>query len=386
MTRALRWLLPALCLSLTGCGVFGSKDDEVQPAELVEFAPRLKVEKRWSAALGGDPDLRLGLAPASNGARVYAASSKGTVYAFDALTGKRVWRVETRLPLTGGPGVGQNLVALGTSEGDVIVLAAENGATLWTVNVGSEVLSAPAIGGDKVVLRTGDGRLLALSVDDGSEQWEVAHRVQGLTLRGSAVPVIASDVVVSGFDDGTIAAVALADGTVGWESVLSERRGRTELARLADVDGRVAVVGEDVFVAGFQGSAALLSLVSGQPVWRQELSSHQAIGLDWNRVYISLENDHVVALDRATGVIAWRQEALSYRQISGPAVTRNGVVVGDFDGYLHWLDATDGSLLARARAGDGMILNAPLVVGENVYVQTTGGTLTALRAAAPGGR
>jgi outer membrane protein assembly factor BamB len=377
-------LLATLCLSLGACSLFGSKDDEDKPAELVEFTTTVKVQKVWSAKLGGNAEgLRLGLVPATNGARVFAASSAGEVVAFDAVSGDRVWRKQTELPLSGGPGVGRDRIAVGSSEGDLAVLAIDSGEMLWQIKIGSEILAAPALSVDSVVVRTGDGRLVAFDAQSGEQQWEIQKIVQGLTLRGNAVPVISGPLVVAGFDDGTLAAVNLADGNIVWERATSERRGRTEFDRLADVDGRVAVVGEDVFAAGFQGTAALLSLGSGSPVWRQDLSSHEALAVDWNRVYITREDDAVIALNRSTGVIMWEQSALSRRGITGPAVSGSVVAVGDFEGYVHFMDAASGEFVARVRVGGGPIVAAPMVVADVVYTLNTDGTLTALRPAQP---
>lgn len=381
-----RSLLPTLLLigglaGLSGACAGDGDEEDVTPADLVDFQSSVKVSKEWSASLGADGDgLLLGLAPVSNGARLFAASDTGKVIAFDAVTGKQQWSVTTELPLSAGPGLGVDAIAVASSAGDVVLLAASDGATLWQVNVQSEILSAPAVGGDSVVIHTVDGRLLALSERDGSQLWSLQHPVQGLTLRGSGAPVISGEAVVSGFDDGRVVAVKLADGEQLWEARLSEQRGRTPLDRLADIDGSVAVVGEDVFVAGYQGSTALLSLRTGQPVWRQEMSSHSDLALDWNRLYVTAADDAIIALSRSSGAITWRQADLSNRQVSGPAIAGNHVAVGDFEGYVHWIDAESGKFVARSRAGNGAVVAAPLVVGSLVVVQTSKGELTAFRA------
>jgi outer membrane protein assembly factor BamB len=377
-------LIAACCTVLGACSLFSGKDDETKPAELIPIAAPIKVDNLWSQNLGGDAKgLRLGLVPATNGARVFAASSDGRVYAFDATSGKQQWRTNTDLPLSGGPGVGRDRIALGSSEGDLIVLAIESGEVLWQSNIASEILAAPAFSSDRMLVRTGDGRLLAYGLDGGEPLWDVFKRVQGLTLRGNASPVVSGDVVISGFDDGSLLAINLDDGTVKWERTTSERRGRTELDRLADVDGRVAVVGEDVFTAGFQGSASLLSAVSGTPVWRQDMSTAQAVAVDWNRMYLTRDDNAVVALNRSSGVIAWEQPQLENRSVTGPAVAGGYVVVGDFEGYVHFIQAANGEMVGRVKVAGAAIVAQPLVVSDVVYVLATDGSLTALRPPSP---
>ncbi|MEM6640658.1 MAG: outer membrane protein assembly factor BamB [Pseudomonadota bacterium] len=365
-------------LGLGGCSIFSDDDDPLdEPAVLVEFESRLAVQTAWTASVGGDgKGLRLGLVPATNGARVFIASNEGRIAAFDAITGEPVWRTDTELKIAGGPGVGRDRIAVGTSEGQVAALAIESGEVLWTVDVGSEVLAAPAVTNNSVVTRTGDGSLIALDAQNGEVRWDVRKRVQGLTLRGTASPAVLDDLVITGFDDGTLAAYRLADGSPVWERVTAERRGRTEFDRLADVDGRVAAVGEDIFVVGFQGTASLLSSTSGSPVWRQDLSSHESVAVDWSRVYVTRADDSVVALGRRTGVIEWEQSALARREITGSAVAGSVVIVGDYDGYVHFLESTTGDFVARQRVAKAAIVAPPMVIGDLVYVLATDGTLT----------
>ena len=55
------------------------------------------------------------------------------------------------------------------------------------------------------------------------------------------------------------------------------------------------------------------------------------------------------------------------------------VVVGDFEGYLHWMDHTDGRLIARTRVGSDPITTGLQVYNNVLYVQGDGGELAAVR-------
>ena len=77
MTAKRSIFLAALVLTsvLMGCA---SKDTTEPPAELVAFDQTLDVRKVWSKKIGGDTErLRLGLRPASDGARIYAGGHDG---------------------------------------------------------------------------------------------------------------------------------------------------------------------------------------------------------------------------------------------------------------------------------------------------------------------
>ena len=286
----MRWLwMIAFGLLISGCGLFGGKDDPSEPpAELVDLRNQIPVRKLWSAKVGGGgEDLRLGLAPATDGARIYAGSHDGRVSAFDAKSGRRLWSVDTKLPLAAGPAYGDGLLALGTSDGDLLALAAADGSERWRQPIGSEVLASPAIGSGVVAVRSVDGRLRGFAADDGADLWSVDQSVPRLTLRGNARPVIAGVTVVAGFDNGRLGAYDLTTGEAAWEFALAAPTGRTELDRLVDVSAGVKVVGDDVYAVGYQGRLLGIALESGQALWQRELSSYSGLDADWNNVYVT---------------------------------------------------------------------------------------------------
>jgi outer membrane protein assembly factor BamB len=370
--------LVAAMLALVAC----SKDKKPdQPVKLVDIKnPSVHVQKVWGASVGGGgKKLRLGLGLANVGNRLFAAGRDGDVAAFDIKTGKQLWRVRTKLELAGGTGAGGDAVAVGSADGQVIVFSADNGAEKWRADVKGEILSAPAIADNQVVVRTVDGKLRALSLADGKEVWTTEQQIPRLTIRGTAAPVVAHDMALSGFDNGRVMAVNLADGTTVWDASVSPSHGRTELERLNDIDAAVRVSGDDVFVAGFQGRAAMLALDSGQIWWTRDVSSYRAVDIDEDQMYVATSGGDLVALKKRNGVEVWRNDSLKNRGLSAPVVAGDYIVVADLEGYVHWFDRATGTVVARAKTGGDRVTNAPLSVDGNVYVITDKGDIAALR-------
>lgn len=373
-------LLAALTL-VTGCG--NKKDRIDPPADLAKFKETIRVEKVWSASVGGSaPKLRLGLGVAVEGDRAFAAGHDGSVVAYALGTGRQLWHTKTRAKIAGGPGAGQGLVVVGATYGEIIALDSATGAIKWRTRVNSEVLSAPAIGTDRVLVRSGDGRLHGLAIADGKELWSAEQPVPRLSLRGTAIPVVAGDLAVSGFDNGRVMAVLLRDGATAWEASIAPPSGRTELERLVDIDSAIRVVGEDLYVVTFQGRLARVARDSGQLWWSRDISSYRGLTVDEDGVYVSTSDGQVVKLVRATGVEVWRQDVLKNRRLSAPAVLDGQVVVADLKGYVHFLDAATGALTARASSGSKPVSNAPVVAGGMVLFMNDVGHVTAFRVAA----
>lgn len=373
-----------IALALVTLAAFAacSKDKAVDPpAELVKFEPSVSVARAWSAGTrDGDDVLRLGLRPALAGGRVYVAGHGGDVQALDLATGRAVWRTVTKFNFAGGPAAGEGLVAVGTSAGEVVAFDAETGAQRWRAAVGGEVLAPPAIAGGLVIARTVSGFLHGLRAADGSAAWEYEQPVPRLSLRGNGPPVVSGDMVLAGFDNGKVVALSLAEGELLWTATVAPPHGRTEIERLVDIDSPVRVLGQDVYVAGFQGRVAMLARESGQIWWGRELSSHRGLAADEEHLYLTTSDSVVMALRRRDGTEIWRQDQLLRRGVTAPAIAGDTLVVADFDGWLHWLDATSGRLVGRAKAGGGRISNAPVSADGLTLVQTDSGDVQAWRA------
>jgi outer membrane protein assembly factor BamB len=376
MRRVSAGALALICV-LAGCAG-RDKDEGEQPTPLEDIEQTLSVRKLWSEKLGEDAEtLRLGLAPTSDGTNVYAAARDGRVSAFEAQAGTLVWRTELELPLAAGPGLGDALLVIGSTDGKVVALSAVDGVVRWTRDVGAEVLARPLISGGRVYVRTVDGHLRALDAATGGDSWNLQREVPRLSLRGNSSPVIAGNRIITAFDDGKVVAADLTTGDQAWETTIAPQRGRTEIERLADIDADLRLLGDELYVAGFQSRFVKLSADSGQEQWSFEVSSYEPPGIDWVHVYVTDDHSEVVALDRTTGAPVWRQSKLRARALTGPAPHGTYVVVGDYEGFLHWLAADDGRMLARERADGGAVSNPPLVVGDVLYVQTDGGVLSA---------
>ncbi len=200
-----------------------------------------------------------------------------------------------------------------------------------------------------------------------------------LTLRGTSPPVLAGDRIVAGFDNGRMIAIDVRNGDVLWDTIVNAPSGRTELERLADIDSPPRVSGDDIFVVGFQGRVAMLALDSGQIWWARDASSYRGFAMDETMLYLTTSDSVVTAMRKADGAVQWEQDSLRRRGLTAPAIDGDTLVVGDFEGYLHWLDKATGEVVARRKAGGDRISNAPVTDEGRTFVQTDGGKLLAFR-------
>lgn len=372
-------LAPLLVVLLSGCSMFGAKDNADPPAELVEFEASLKIETLWDLSVAGSDQKFLAIRPVIRDGRLYIADPDGEVTAVDIANGDVVWRKETEAELTGGPGVVGDVVLVGTGEAELIALNAEDGEERWRRRVSSEVLSSPAGESGTVVVRTTDGRVLGVNAGTGANRWTFDRSVPVLTLRGDSSPVVKNSRAFVGFPNGKLACLALNTGNLLWETVVAAPHGRTELERVVDIDADPVLVEDTIYAGSFQGGIAAISESSGVVLWKREISTYAGLAANWREVYVTDAEDHIWALDALNGATLWQQQALHARRLSAPAIIDDYLVVGDLEGYLHWLARDDGRMLARVRPGGDGIRAKPLVVDGVVYVFDQDGELIALR-------
>ena len=385
-----------LGMALSGCstvkGWFAGKDAEAkklqEPVELVKFDATVKVDKLWTVNLGkGEERIGVRQGPAVADGRVFAAAITGGVHAIDLQTGKKVWTYEPakekkkpKLRLSGGPGVGEGLVVIGTLDGQVIALDAADGTEKWRAKVPGEVISAPAVGQGMVFVRSNDGRITSFDATNGTQRWFNPRELPMLTVRGNAPVVQGPGVVFVGNDDGTLAALGAADGRTLWDQVVGNPEGRTELDRMADVDGAPVLEGSTLYASSFKNQTIAIEGPTGRPLWTRDHGGAGGVTLSSSYVIVTDNQGGVFGLDKQSGAASWSQTGLARRQLTGPALQGDYVVVGDFDGYVHWLQQSDGAMAARAKTG-GTVKAQPIVADGVLLVQNIEGKLTAFRLA-----
>jgi len=357
-----------------------SKDNVEPPAPLPDISkPQLEVNDLWTTSISGNNVVqRVNLAPASDGTNVYVASNSGSVYALSLKDGSVVWRTRmVHVLLDAGPAVKDGLVVVVSSSGLVVAMQPTDGKILWKSDVNGESLAVPAIGSGTVIVRTTDGRLMALAADTGKQLWKTTYDVPRLTLRGACNPVIIGRMVLDGLDDGRLVALNLDDGSQLWQVTVDTPKGSNELARIADVDGPLAVTSDDVYAVGYRGQTVAITRSNGQILWSRDLDSYTGVSVDDNNAYVSDVNGAVWALDKTNGAPLWTQPKLHARALTLPVPFGDAVVVGDIQGYIHFISKKDGSFMARDKLGGDPITAPPLVVGDVLVVQSNDGKIGA---------
>lgn len=372
-------LISISVLGLSACGWWGG-EVEIEPAELVSFDAEKEVEVLWSTSVGaglGEKFNKLTLAV--NKDVIYAADVEGKVYAVGRADGKVIWNVDLETAIAGGVGVGPEHVAVTTERGEVVMLQAVDGAEMWRQQLSSETLSPVQMNTELAVAQLQNGKLVAMDLNTGERRWAYDSQIPRLTLRGTSAPIVASNVTIAGFANGKLIAVRNDTGLELWQRRITVAEGKTELERLIDIDARPLYIDGVIYIVSYQGKLVAVSAADAQVLWSQKASSYQSLAAGFGNVYVSEENGFIQAFDQRSSASVWRQSALEYRQVTAPAALGNTVVVGDFEGYLHFMSQVDGHFVARHQV-DSAGVRGDMAVEDNVlYVLGNSGRLVALQ-------
>ena len=374
------------CATITGMtdavgDLFSDSDNSEPPAELTEYQSEVKLEIIWDESDGvGSDELAVNLVPAVADGKIFIADREGLVQARSLLDGELVWEVEIDMPISSGPVIDNDLLFVGTSKADILALSTVTGEAIWKQRVSSEVLALPVVANDLVLIRSTDGKDIALNRDSGKQVWAVEHNIPALSIRGEGAPVVADENVIIGYANGKLVAINLLDGAHVWETSIAIPRGRSEVERLTDINGTPVLKNGTIFVSSFKSGVNAVTPMDGDVLWRNEsISANQGLSADYSYLYLSDASSDVWQLDQRNGASYWKQTDLHQRRLSVPVVYEDYVVVGDFEGYLHWLSKIDGRLLGRIEITDEPIVTQPVVIDNVLYVYASDGTLAAVK-------
>ena len=207
----------------------------------------------------------------------------------------------------------------------------------WKFKTGGRVLSSPAVSGDRVYVGSSDGLLYAIDRASGTERWR-------FTSKGpiASSPAAHRDLVYVSSLDGNVYAIEAATGKQRWV---------------------FATKGERRFTApGIHGA---IPRTERMPDPYDVFLSSPTIAN--NTVYIGSGDQHVYALDAATGVLRWRFAAGDVIHAS-PAVANGLVYIGSWDRNLYALDATTGRERWRYPTGNDTTIYNQIGIASSAAV------------------
>jgi outer membrane assembly lipoprotein YfgL len=367
------------CLRLAGLLVAAalaaacSSTDKPKPAALEAFTPAIAGTLVWQAKLDG---IGFPLAVAARPDQFVAAGNDGTVLALDPGTGRELWRASAGSPLSAGVGSDGRFASVVTRGNELVVF--EAGQERWRKRLPARVLSAPVVAGERVFVLRVDRVVQAFDVLDGRALWTFQRPGEPLTLGQAGVIAPYRNLLLVGQGPRLVALDPLR-GTLRWESTIATPRGTNEVERLAELVGPPTRINDTVCARAFQSAVGCVDASRGVLNWSRPSAGATGLGGDAELLVGADTAGRLTAWRTPGGELAWTNERLLYRGLSGPLLAGSVLVVGDLEGQVHFLSRSDGSTQLRLPTDGTPVIGTPVLAGTTVLVATRGGGLYAFR-------
>jgi outer membrane assembly lipoprotein YfgL len=304
------------------------------------------------------------------------AGTDGTVASFEASSGRELWRGSAGASLSAGVGSDGHFAAVVTRNNELVVF--EGGVERWRKRLNSRTTTSPLVAGERVFVMGVDRIVHAFDMLDGRALWRLQRPSEALTLSLPGVVSAFKDTLLVG-QGAFLTGVDPTRGTVRWEGPLANPRGTNEVERLADLTGPALRVGDTVCARAFQSAVGCANAESGVLRWTRNAGGVQAVGGDAEYLFGADASDRITAWRAASGDLAWTNETMLYRGLSGPVSAGTAVVFGDSEGYAHFLSRQDGQALLRVPTDGSPVVGVPALSGTTILVVTRKGGLFAFR-------
>jgi outer membrane protein assembly factor BamB len=363
------WLAALACAAL----LVACSSDKPKPTPLEPVAPKIAGRQVWQAKLTG---VQFPLVVAARDGSFIVAGDDGTVLSLEVATGRELWRVQVGSGVAAGVGTDGRFTSVVTRGHEVVTI--EQGRVLWKAKLSGRVMTAPLVAGERVFVMGVDRAVHAFDATDGKKLWVLQRQGDALTLGQAGVVSAVRDTLVVG-QGPRMTGVDPSRGTVRWEASVANPRGTNEVERLADLVGPAARVGNALCARAFQATVGCVDAVRGSLMWSRNASGSQSIGADDRVVVAGDGSDRLSGWRQGTGELLWTNERLLFRGLSGVLVAGRTAVVGDAQGFVHFLDREDGQPLLRLSTDGSGVVGAPVVQGATMLVVTRAGGLYAFR-------
>lgn len=374
---------------VSGCN---TQKDLNEPVASPEIASAFNVEEIWSRNTGGVGEFYSRLSPCIDSNTIYMAGRDGDIYAFDKLTGDRIWNTDVDWEdenfdrrssrLSGGVAAYAGKVAVGSENGYIYLLNSGNGEIMWRHYVGSEILTKPSFSksGDKLFVLDAKGALTAFDSATGNVLYVSGESTSPLRLRSQSTPLAVGDeYVIVGKTNGKIFILDQATGTIANQITVSQAVGINSLQRISDVSSTPLLHGDSLYATSYQGGFVEYSFAKNAITTKLGYNSSLDLAMDDDVFVIVQDDGHIFCVSRSSNQELWSNMQLTYRKVSAPVIYGSYVVVGDYEGYLYFLDLNDGRIVTKIDIDGSAIYTTPQVDGSNLYVATQDGDLACLR-------
>jgi outer membrane assembly lipoprotein YfgL len=366
-------LLASVCVALV-LGACSSTAEKPAPTALTEFTPKLTVSKVWSVQLS---PISAPLTFQVIGSQMALVTNDGSISVIDTLKGTESWRLALNTKIAAGIGSDGERFAVISHANELITVV--QGKEIWRTKLPALSFTAPLVAGGRVFVLTADRTVIAFDGASGQKLWSQQRSGDPLVLKQAGILTTFQDNLLVGLS-GRLVAMNPNNGVSKWEVTMGSSRGTNEVERLVDLVAGVSRVNQVVCARSFQTAVTCVDAVKGASLWTRAAQGHSGVTGNENLVFGSDADGKLLAWQRQSGQVAWQSDAYRFRGLTAPAFAAGQLLVGDEQGWMHWLDTANGQALGRLQLDASGFAMPPVRVGNTWVAVAKTGLIQAVRA------
>ena len=349
--------------------------------------------KGWSNAQGEEKDAYALMSPVVANERLFFVSGKGALFCLGTQKGGVVWfhplsPPSTSFVLGGGCTFHKGRLYATSTQGHCYCFEAATGKVLWHQKTGQLLRGAPKVSEGRVFLMTARNQLDVLSTIDGKPLWSHQGVPEELQFLGSSLPAISGDDVVICYSSGEIYKLSVKTGRVLWSYVISPDVQVEELSKIPHIVASPIICQGVIYVtASFQKMVALDSS-SGTLLWERPLGGMETPVIVGEDIFL-IQKDRLLRVDRRTGRVWWSKALVTTDDPEkaskeshlwmGPLVLNRALYVLSDCGVLRAFDMETGRDRGVVASLETPCSLRPIAAAEHIFVLTKHCVVQALK-------
>lgn len=368
----------------------------------------LQLRRNWSVKTGAPSEKRSPqLAPpvVADG-RIFVANARAEVIAFDAKSGRRIWKAimtpdvserkkfwqvfqknnPAEIGFGGGVAYDSGRVFMTSGFGFVAAIDAESGELIWKEKTEAPIRNAPTAANGEVFVVTNTNEILAFDQETGEESWDFQSFEEKARFLAATSPAVSEGIVLAPFSSGEVTALDAENGRQLWSKTIGRSSRMNALSDLNDIAGSPVIDRDRAYAVSHAGQMMAIDMRTGDTIWEQPIGGLQTPWVAGNTLYVLSVENQLVALDRDTGKVAWVAQLPKYKNEkkkkhrliwNGPVLAGGNLVVASSHGVVALVSPADGSVIRSARFDKDGTLIRPVVANERLYILSANGRLYA---------
>jgi len=229
------------------------------------------------------------------------------------------------------------------------------GDFIWRVKLKTTTKQRPIFHNNQIIIKYTNNTIDSIDSDNGVKLWSYLRQNPPLSINVQGQTILKDGILYSGFPGGKLIIIEADSGSFLKEFSLSRLKGVTDIERTNDVAGDLSIIDDFIFAASFNGEIGAFDRFSGSKIWSRKSSSYHGVLTDKVNLILTHQNDSIYNFDFKSGKTIWKNNNLSFRKISKPAIVDNYLLAVDYMNILHVLSLEDGELLAMYNFGNEFI-------------------------------